>query len=122
MTKRRQVLLDEEELADIRRIARVRHMTVAEWVRQALRRARRQEPESDSSKKLASIRAAAHHTFQTADIDVMLEEIERGYTVGGDRRSSSTPTYPCSSLVPRILTNQTLSDCSRLSSSPKSAW
>ena len=84
MTKRLQVLLDEEELAEIRRIARGRRMTVAEWVRQSLRRARRREPDTDSGKKLATIRAAARHAFPTADIDAMLAEIERGYTAHGD--------------------------------------
>ena len=79
MTKRLQVLLDEEELDEIRRVARGRHMTVAEWVRQALRRARREEPEPDSGKKLAVVRTAACHAFPTADIDAMLAEIERGY-------------------------------------------
>lgn len=54
-------------------------MTVAEWVRQALRAARRREPTIDAAKKLEVIRAAARHTFPTADIDQMLAEIERGY-------------------------------------------
>jgi len=80
MSKRLQVLLDEREFAEIRRIARARHMTVAEWVRQALRDARREEPRSESGKKLAVIRAAARHSFPTADVDEMLAEIERGYT------------------------------------------
>ncbi|HEX6314756.1 MAG TPA: hypothetical protein VFZ73_07850 [Gemmatimonadaceae bacterium] len=44
MSKRLQVLLEESELAEIRRAARLSRMTVAEWVRQALRRARREEP------------------------------------------------------------------------------
>lgn len=79
MTKRLQVLLEDEELAEIRRIARERRMTVAEWVRQALRRARRQEPETDSARKLATVRAAARHAFPSGDIDDMLAEIERGY-------------------------------------------
>ena len=83
MTKRLQILLDDEELAEVRRIARARHMTVAEWVRQALRKARRQERESDSARKIATVRAAALHTFPTADIDAMLTEIERGYATHG---------------------------------------
>jgi len=79
MSKRLQVLLDEQELAEIQRIAHTRRMTVAEWVRQALRRARREEPSSDSGKKLAVIRAAVRHSFPTADIEDMLAQIERGY-------------------------------------------
>lgn len=79
MSKRLQVLLDEAELREIRRIARAQRMTVAEWVRQALRAARQREPRSDVERKLEGIRAAARHGFPTADIDQMLAEIERGY-------------------------------------------
>ena len=82
MSKRLQVLLDETEFADIRRAARLSRMTVAEWVRQALRRARREEPTSDARRKLAVVREAARGTYPTADIDRMLAEIERGYATG----------------------------------------
>ncbi len=44
MTQRLQVPLDDAELAEIKRIARRHHMTVAAWVREALRAARRDEP------------------------------------------------------------------------------
>ncbi|HVV52896.1 MAG TPA: CopG family transcriptional regulator [Polyangia bacterium] len=79
MSIRLQVVLDEEELAEIRRAARRSHMTSSEWVRQALRKARRAEPQGDVKKKLAVVRSAAVHAFPTADVDQMLVEIERGY-------------------------------------------
>ena len=79
MSKRLQVLLDERELRDIRKTARARRMTVAEWVRQALRAARRGESDRSVESKLAAIRRAATHSFPTGDIDQMNEEIERGY-------------------------------------------
>jgi len=79
MSQRLQVLLDESELAEIRRAARRHKLTTAAWVRQALRAARRAEPGSDTKKKLEVVRAAARHRFPTADIDQMLAEIERGY-------------------------------------------
>jgi len=79
MSKRLQVLLEEDELADVQRAARRQRMTTAEWVRQALRAARRSEPRSDAGKKLAVVRAAARHSFPTADVAEMLAEIERGY-------------------------------------------
>ena len=82
MSKRLQVLLGDAEFADIRRAARLNRMTVAEWVRQALRRARREEPTSDARRKLASLRAAARGSYPTGDIDKMLAEIERGYITG----------------------------------------
>jgi hypothetical protein len=52
---------------------------VSEWVRQALRSARRAEPGTDAGKKLDALRAAAHHGFPAGDIERMLAEIERGY-------------------------------------------
>jgi hypothetical protein len=80
MSKRLQVLLEEAEFAEIRRAARLSRMTVAEWVRQALRRARREEPVTDTKRKLSIVREAARGSYPTADIDQMLAEIERGYT------------------------------------------
>lgn len=79
MSKRLQVILDDRELREIQRIARSRHMTVAAWVREALRAARRSVPRIDAGKKLAAIRAAVAHSYPTADIAHMLSEIERGY-------------------------------------------
>jgi methylmalonyl-CoA mutase N-terminal domain/subunit len=79
MSKRLQVLLEEAEMADVRRAARQQRLTTAEWVRQALRAARRAAPHGDPKKKLAVVRAAARHQFPTADIGQMLAEIERGY-------------------------------------------
>ena len=83
MSKRLQVLLEEDELRAIRRVARARQLTVAEWVRGALRSAREDEPAAPPERKLAIVRAASRHAFPTAEIDQMLAEIERGYVVEG---------------------------------------
>jgi hypothetical protein len=85
MAKRLQVLLDEPELREIKRIARARRLTVAEWVRQTLRAARRREPLGDAGRKIERVRAAARHSFPAGDVDRMLAEIERGYLGGGAR-------------------------------------
>ncbi len=74
-----QVLLEEDEFDEIRRIARRHRMTVAEWVRQALRVARADEPFAEPARKLAVVREAAVAEYPTGDIDQMLAEIERGY-------------------------------------------
>jgi transposase-like protein len=79
MSKRLQVLLDEAEFREIRRIARRYQVTVAEWVRQALRAARRKEPSADLRRKLDVLGAAVAHEGPTGDIDRMLAEIEQGY-------------------------------------------
>lgn len=80
MSIRLQVLLKPEELRDIRRAAHANHLTVSEWVRQALRLARQQYPERDTSRKLQAVREAVRHEFPAGDIDDMLKEIERGYS------------------------------------------
>lgn len=77
--KRLQVLFDEDELADLRVTAERHGLTLSAWVRQTLRRARREETTGDAGAKRAAIRAAMEHEFPTADIDRMLEEIDRGY-------------------------------------------
>ena len=85
MSKRLQVLFEDEELAEIRRIARQHRMTVAEWVRQALRRARREDAGTDSAGKLEAIRTATRHVYPSGDIAQMLDEIEGGYAVRDER-------------------------------------
>jgi hypothetical protein len=82
MAKRLQVIVQDPEYRDIQRAARLRRMSIAEWVRQALVQARRREPSREVASKLEVIRAAARMEFPTADIGQMLEEIERGYGSG----------------------------------------
>ncbi len=82
MSKRLQVLVDEEELRAIGKLARSGKLTVAEWVRGALRAALRDEPASSPERKLAQVRAASRHRFPTAEIDQMVAEIEQGYGAG----------------------------------------
>jgi predicted 2-oxoglutarate/Fe(II)-dependent dioxygenase YbiX len=82
MAKRLQVILRDPEYREIQRVARSRHMTIAEWVRQALEQARRREPLTDLGKKLEVVRAATRHEFPAGDIASMLSEIESGYTDG----------------------------------------
>jgi len=79
MSQRLQVLFEEEELEEIRQVARRKRLTVAEWVRQALREARSREPSHGVEDKLAALERAVQHDFPTGDVDRMLTEIESGY-------------------------------------------
>ena len=63
-------------------MARARHLSLAEWVRQALDLARRREPAGSVGKKLEAIRVAARYDFPASDMDDMLAEIEKGYASG----------------------------------------
>ena len=78
MTKRLQVLLRDDELAEIQRLAKRRHQTTAAWVRDALRSARMAE-RPDVGRKLHAIGEAMAHAYPTGSIDDLLAEIERGY-------------------------------------------
>jgi hypothetical protein len=75
--------MKDSEMREIQKIARSQHMTVSEWVRHALRIARRQQTTSKSRNKIDLVRAAAEHRFPTGDIDRMLAEIEQGYLSKG---------------------------------------
>ena len=78
MSKRLHVLFDDEEYLELQAAARRSRMTVAEWVRQALRRTRHDHPATVEA-KLAAVAEAARHEFPTADIDLMLREVEAGH-------------------------------------------
>ena len=71
--------MDDEEYREIQQVAERKQLTVSEWVRWALRRARREEPSVRAGQKLDAVREAARHEYPTADIDQMLREIEQGY-------------------------------------------
>jgi predicted 2-oxoglutarate/Fe(II)-dependent dioxygenase YbiX len=82
MSKRLQVILDDEEMEVIAALARERKMTVSGWVRATLREARARHPVVGSDRKIQVVRAAAEHAFPTADMDRVLAEIESGYLAG----------------------------------------
>jgi hypothetical protein len=83
MTKRLQVLMDDDELATIQRLARKERITTAEWVRRRLREG--SAATSDTATKLAAIHAAYRHSAPVSEINDMLDEIERGYVPASDR-------------------------------------
>src|SRR5262245_624702 len=72
MSKRLQVLFSAAEVRDLQLLARSRGLTVAAWVRQALRAAAREEPRGDFGKKLAIVRHASRHTFPSTDLSSSL--------------------------------------------------
>jgi hypothetical protein len=84
MTKRLQVLIDDEELRAIQRLARDDRVTTAEWVRQRLREAQEQRARPDIERKLAVIRAATRFRAPAPDIEQLNAEIEQGYLEGSE--------------------------------------
>lgn len=84
MTKRLQVLFDDEELAEIQRLAKRQRKTTAAWVRDALRAARATEAYPEPEPKLRAIREAMTHSYPTGDIAELLSDVERGYADAHD--------------------------------------
>ena len=82
MTRRLQVLFEDDELAEIQQLAKRRRLTTAAWVREALRAARDAAADSEPAPKLRAVREAAALAYPVADIDQLLGEIERGYGYG----------------------------------------
>ncbi len=75
--KRCQITLEDDEFADIERIAGRRNMTVEQWIEETVRLAR-----SDYHARVRRIEKVIKETsqlnFPTADIEQMLQEIEAG--------------------------------------------
>ena len=84
MRRRLHFVLEETKFRKIQRAAEQHGMTVSEWVRWALLRARRTEPTVDIGQKLDAVRVAARHEYPTAPIDQMLREIEKEHVGGGE--------------------------------------
>ena len=78
MSKRLQVLLPDQEMLEIQRLAKRQGLTVGEWVRRMLREARAGRPAIEPETKLKAVRQGAKYSFPTADLEQMLREIERG--------------------------------------------
>ena len=79
MSKRLQVLLPDEEMDSVRRLAKAENLSVGEYVRRALREDELRRPSRSASAKLASIREATRHSFPTGSVEEMNREIAEGY-------------------------------------------
>jgi Ribbon-helix-helix protein, copG family len=77
--RRLQVWMDDDEMAEIQRLAKRSHQTTAAWVREALRVARDTNRRTGIERKLDAINRASTYSHPAPDIEQMLDEIERGY-------------------------------------------
>ena len=82
MSKRLQVVIDEQEYRLLERQAREAHLSLGEWVRQQLRKSQIEVSRRTAAQKLAAIARAGKHSFPSGSIEKMLAEIERGYQTG----------------------------------------
>ena len=78
MSTRLQVIVSEQEMISLRQAARRTGLTVSEWARQALRRARDEQAGPTAESRLRALERALACNHPTGDIDEMLADIERG--------------------------------------------
>lgn len=78
MSKRLQIVMPDDEYGAIARAAQRRGKPIAQLVRDSLRRAVAEEPETDPERRIANVLRFARFSGPTGDIDQLLEEIERG--------------------------------------------
>ena len=78
MSTRLQVVMDEAEARELRRLAESEGLTLSEWVRRVLRRAAARRAAPSVERRLAALGRALECGHPTGDIDQLLSEIESG--------------------------------------------
>lgn len=78
MSKRLQIVVADEEHERLRKAAAREGLTLSEWARRVLERAREGQKGPTPSRKIAALDRALKCGHPTADIDEMLAEIEKG--------------------------------------------
>ncbi len=72
--------MPESEYEDISRCAQVSHLTISEWVRGALRKARSEVSLGNPETKLVAIKSASEYSFPVGNIEELNSQIAKGYT------------------------------------------
>ncbi len=80
MSKRLQVLIEEKEYSQFKKLASKASMSLGEWVRQALRQAASSVAKHSSKQKLEALDRAFEYNFPSGDIEQILEEINMNRT------------------------------------------
>lgn len=79
MSIRLQVLLDEEELKEVKMLAGQEKITVSAWVRQAIQHEKKERPGTAARKKLQIIESFSKYDFPTGDYKDIAAELDLGY-------------------------------------------
>lgn len=78
MSKRLQIVVQDEELEQLRHAAAREGLTLSEWARRVLHRARETQGGPTRDRKLAALDRGLACGHPTADVEEMLAEIEQG--------------------------------------------
>ena len=80
MSKRLQVLIDDQSYRFYQNIAKHEGKTLGAWVREAMLKLAATVSSKSQTKKLKHLRQAASACFPSGDIDKIISQIETGYT------------------------------------------
>ena len=78
MSKRLQIVVSDDEAEEVRQAADRSGLTLSEWARQALRRARQRLAGPTPEQRLRALDRALTCDHPVSDIEDMLSEIEHG--------------------------------------------
>ena len=78
MSKRLQVVMEDEEIEGLRRTAEREGLTLSEWARRALRRAQLRQQGPTAKQKVEALERALKCGHPTGDIEQILASIETG--------------------------------------------
>ena len=79
MSIRLQILLDEDELREVKKLAVQENLTVSAWVRRAIQHERKERPGTTARNKLQLIQNFSKYDFPTGDYKEIAAEIDSGY-------------------------------------------
>jgi hypothetical protein len=77
-----EVEIQEEQWTELLALSERSEQSIQEWVRDLLLRSVAIPEDHLMDERFESIRRAAKHSFPTADIEVMNQEIAEGYRIG----------------------------------------
>ena len=80
MSIRLQILLDEDELQEVKKLAIEEKLTVSAWVRRAIQHEKKERPGTAARKKLQIINKSSKYNYPTGDYQDIAAEIDSGYS------------------------------------------
>jgi len=79
VSKRLQIVIAESEYEDIARCAQDAHLTLSEWVRSVLRKAKSEVSPRNPELKLLAIKSAMEYSFPIENIEELNSQITQSY-------------------------------------------
>ena len=77
-----QILLDDDELREVKKLAMQEKLTVSAWVRRAIQHEKKERPGTAAREKLLIIQNSSKYDFPTGEYKDIAADIDSGYLKG----------------------------------------